>query len=51
MFKNLKNFFNEAQKKDPNKIEYLDNDIYAVLSLLIEASKIDGKIDFLVHFI
>ena len=45
MFTNLKNFFNEAQKKDPNKIEYLDNDIYAVLSLLIEASKIDGKID------
>ena len=45
MFKNFKSFFEEAKKKEHDDKEYLDEDIYAVLSLLIEASKIDGLID------
>ena len=45
MFKNFKSFFEEAKKKEHDDKEYLDEDIYAVLSLLIEASKIDGVIN------
>ena len=45
MFKNIKSFFDQAKNFELDNIEYLDEDIYAVLSLLIEASKIDGKID------
>ena len=45
MFKNFKNFFEVAKKKEHDDQEYLDEDIYAVLSLLIEASKIDGVIN------
>ncbi len=45
MFKNLKNLFNTAKNTSIEKIDFLDEDIYAVLSLLIEASKIDGEID------
>ena len=45
MFKNFKNFFEVAKKKEHDDKEYLDEDIYAVLSLLIEASKIDGVIN------
>ena len=44
MFKNFKSFFETAKKKENNDQEYLDEDIYAVLALLIEASKIDGEI-------
>ena len=45
MFKNFKSFFEAAKKKEQDDQEYLDEDIYAVLSLLIEASKIDGVIN------
>ena len=38
MFKNLKNLFNTAKNTSIEKIDFLDEDIYAVLSLLIEAS-------------
>jgi len=44
MFKNIKNFFDAAKIKEDDNQEYLDEDIFAVLSLLIEASKIDGII-------
>ena len=42
MFKNIKNFFDTAKTNEDENQEYLDEDIFAVLSLLIEASKIDG---------
>tara|TARA_B100001564_G_C20158003_1_gene454078 strand:+ start:91 stop:540 length:450 start_codon:yes stop_codon:yes gene_type:complete len=42
MFKNIKNFFDTAKKIEADDQDYLDEDIFAVLSLLIEASKIDG---------
>ena len=42
MFKNIKNFFDTAKTNEYENQEYLDEDIFAVLSLLIEASKIDG---------
>lgn len=42
MFKNIKNFFDTAKINEDENQEYLDEDIFAVLSLLIEASKIDG---------
>ena len=45
MFKNFKSFFESAKNKELDDQEYLDEDIYAVLSLLIEASKIDGVIN------
>ena len=45
MFKNFKSFFESAKNKELDDQEYLDEDIYAILSLLIEASKIDGAID------
>ncbi len=45
MFKNFKSFFETAKKKENDDQEYLDEDIYAVLALLIEASKIDGVIN------
>ena len=41
MFKNIKNFFDTAKINEDENQEYLDEDIFAVLSLLIEASKID----------
>ena len=44
MFKNIKNFFDTAIKTNDDNQEYLDEDIFSVLSLLIEASKIDGEI-------
>ncbi len=45
MFKNIKNFFDQTKQKTSDNTEYLDEDIYAILSLLIEACKIDGDID------
>ena len=45
MFKNIKKFFDQTKTIKSEKTEYLDEDIFAVLSLLIEACKIDGKID------
>ena len=44
MFNNIKNFFDAAKKGTNENEEYLDEDIFSVLSLLIEASKIDGTI-------
>ena len=45
MFKNIKKFFDQTKNIESDKTEYLDEDIFAVLSLLIEACKIDGNID------
>ena len=45
MFKNIKKFFDQTKTIKSDKTEYLDEDIFAVLSLLIEACKIDNNID------
>ena len=45
MFKNIKKFFDQTKTIKSEKTEYLDEDIFAVLSLLIEACKIDNNID------
>ena len=43
MFQNLKNLFDKV-KQDNSEVEIIEEEIYAVLSLLIEACKIDGTI-------
>ena len=45
MFSNIKNFFDTAKNIENNDQEFLDEDIYAVLSILIEASKVDGVVN------
>ncbi len=44
MFSKFTSIF-ERVKKEKDEIIYLDEEIYAILSLLIEASKIDDHID------
>jgi len=43
MFQNFKNLFDKV-KQDNSEVEIIEEEIYAVLSLLIEACKIDGTI-------
>ena len=42
MFQNLKNIFDKVKQENNSEVEILEQEIYAVLSLLIEACKIDG---------
>ena len=42
MFQNLKNIFDKVKQENNSEIEILEQEIYAVLSLLIEACKVDG---------
>ena len=44
MFQNLKNIFEKVKQEKNSEIEIIEEEIYAVLSLLIEACKIDGTI-------
>ena len=42
MFQNLKNIFDKVKQENNSEVEILEQEIYAVLSLLIEACKVDG---------
>ena len=42
MFQNLKNIFEKVKQENNSEIEIIEEEIYAVLSLLIEACKVDG---------
>ena len=42
MFQNLKNIFDKVKQENNSEVEILEEEIYAVLSLLIEACKVDG---------
>ena len=42
MFQNLKNIFDKVKQEKNSEVEILEEEIYAVLSLLIEACKVDG---------
>ena len=42
MFQNLKNIFDKVKHENNSEVEILEEEIYAVLSLLIEACKVDG---------
>ena len=44
MFQNLKNIFDKVKQENNSEVEILEQEIYAVLSLLIEACKVDGII-------
>ena len=44
MFQNLKNIFDKVKQENITEVEFLEEEIYAVLSLLIEACKVDGII-------
>ena len=44
MFQNLKNIFDKVKQENNSEVEIIDEEIYAVLSLLIEACKVDGKV-------
>ena len=42
MFQNLKNIFEKVKQENNSQVEIIEEEIYAVLSLLIEACKVDG---------
>ncbi|RZP26542.1 MAG: TerB family tellurite resistance protein [Alphaproteobacteria bacterium] len=42
MFQNLKNIFEKVKQENNSEVEIVEEEIYAVLSLLIEACKVDG---------
>ena len=42
MLQNLKNIFEKVKQENNSEVEILEEEIYAVLSLLIEACKVDG---------
>ena len=44
MFQNFKNLFDKVKQENNSEVEIIEEEIYAVLSLLIEACKIDGTI-------
>ena len=44
MFQNLKNIFEKVKQENNSEVEILEEEIYAVLSLLIEACKVDGMV-------
>ena len=43
MFRNFKNLFDKV-KQDNSEVEIIEEEIHAVLSLLIEACKVDGTV-------
>ena len=44
MFQNLKNIFEKVKQDDSSQVEIIEEEIHAVLSLLIEACKVDGMV-------
>ena len=44
MFQNLKNIFEKVKQENNSQVEIIEEEIYAVLSLLIEACKVDGLV-------
>ena len=44
MFQNLINIFEKVKQDNNSQVEIIEEEIYAVLSLLIEACKVDGII-------
>ena len=42
MIQNLKNIFEKIKQDNNSQVEIIEEEIYAVLSLLIEACKVDG---------
>ena len=42
MFQNLKNIFEKVKRENNSEVEIIEEEIHAVLSLLIEACKVDG---------
>ena len=44
MFQNLKNIFEKVKRENNSEVEIIEEEIHAVLSLLIEACKVDGII-------
>ena len=42
MFQNFKNLFDKVKQENNSEVEIIEEEIYAVLSLLIEACKVDG---------
>lgn len=44
MFQNLKNIFDKVKQENNSEVEIIEEEIYAVLSLLIEACKVDGVV-------
>ncbi len=44
MFQNFKNLFDKVKQENNSEVEILEEEIHAVLSLLIEACKVDGTI-------
>ena len=44
MFQNLKNIFEKVKQDKNSQVEIIEEEIYAVLSLLIEACKVDGLV-------
>ncbi len=42
MFQNLKNIFEKVKQENNSELEIIEEEIHAVLSLLIEACKVDG---------
>ena len=42
MFQNLKNIFEKVKQENYSEVEIIEEEIHAVLSLLIEACKVDG---------
>ena len=42
MFQNLKNIFEKVNQENNSEVEIIEEEIHAVLSLLIEACKVDG---------
>ena len=44
MFQNFKNLFDKVKQENSSEVEIIEEEIHAVLSLLVEACKIDGTI-------
>ncbi len=44
MFQNFKNLFDKVQQENSLEVEIIEEEVYAVLSLLIEACKVDGTV-------
>ena len=44
MFQNFKNLFDKVRQENSSEVEIIEEEIHAVLSLLVEACKIDGTI-------
>ena len=42
MFQNLKNIFDKVKHEKNSEVEIIEEEIYSVLSLFIEACKVDG---------